>query len=61
MNDPNETPALDAMQQEIEKLRYGNRLLEDVWRELGPYDFPRDFPLELKVKIADFFGFDDSE
>lgn len=52
--------ALDAIFGEIENLRRAQELLEEVWREIGPYG---NDPVSDKTryKMQDFFGFDDSE
>jgi len=44
----------------IDRLKVGNKLLESLWREIGPYR-ERYIPDDLWFKVQDFFGFDDSE
>lgn len=51
---------LDKTLEDIAKLREAYELLERVYLEHGPYgDCP--IPDELRYKINDYFGFDDSE
>lgn len=51
---------LDKVLEEVNQLREAYELLEQVHLEHGAYgDCP--IPDELRYKINDFFGFDDSE
>ena len=51
---------IDKLLDDIERLKEGYKLLEDVYLEHGPYG---QDPIsdELRNKINNFFGFDDSE
>ncbi len=54
-----ETPNLNAILNEIEELKEGVGLLEEIWSELGPYT--DHLPIELRIKLQRYFNFDDSE
>lgn len=51
--------AFDKFVEDLQKLREGARLLEEVYLHCGGYGGP--MPDELRHKINDYFGFDDSE
>jgi hypothetical protein len=47
-----------AISQEDFNMLVGAReLLDKIWQEFGPYDFPNQ---ELRHKMQDFYRFDDS-
>lgn len=57
-----ETPSIDKLFAEIERLRQARALLEEVWKALGPYFGPDNkLPSELENKMQRFFQFDDGE
>lgn len=52
----------DQLQQKIDQLNdqmTALKLLEDIWRELGPYT--PHLPTELLIRLQQHFDFDDSE
>lgn len=70
MIDPHNTPALDAVMEEVDRLRAGAVLLEELYTAMGPYfhfrgtDLSWGTPEEADSiwdKVRDHFGFDDSE
>jgi hypothetical protein len=44
---------------DLKKIGQAEDLLTEVWHELGPYT--PHISRELRYKLQDFFGFDDSE
>lgn len=50
---------LNAVLEEIQDLKLSHELLEEVWRELGPYNTALSYP--LRNQLRNRFGFDDSE
>lgn len=50
---------INAFMEEIDHLKEGQELLESVWSELGPYT--NSLSNELRAKLQNYFGFDDSE
>jgi hypothetical protein len=70
-----ETPAIDQLFEDIEKLRRAAELLEKIWGLIGPYgrleveqgprgDLARSVhgePDRVWSEVRDHFGFDDSE
>ena len=53
-----ETPNIDNLFEEINRLKTGVQLLEELWSELGPYV---SVPIKLSYRINKFLGHDDSE
>jgi len=51
---------INKLMDELDTLRSGCRLLEDVYLEYGPYG-DGEISDELRRKINNFFKFDDSE
>ena len=51
---------INSLIDDIERLKAGYKLLEDIYLEVGPYE-SKKIPEELCYKMREFFGFDDSE
>jgi hypothetical protein len=51
---------IDKLLGDIGRLQEGYKLLEEVYLEHGPYG-QDPIPDDLRYKINNFFGFDDSE
>ena len=50
---------LEELKNEIKRLENALELLNDVWRDCGPYE--NTITDETRYKLQDFFDFDDSE
>ncbi len=55
-----ETPAIDAMIEEFNRMKEGAKLLEEIWTKTGLH-WDKPIPEELKAKIDNYFHLDDSE
>ena len=60
-NNPTETPALDTLFEELGRLQYAAKLLDEVYAHIGPYSGSISYTDEPWRKVRDFYGFDDSE
>ncbi len=55
------TVTIDKLIDEINRLQKGYELLEQVYLEVGGYGDDGPMTDELRYKLNNFFGFDDSE
>lgn len=51
---------IEKLIQELQKLRAALEILEQIWREVGPYH-TNEVSKESVNKMREFFEFDDSE
>lgn len=56
------TDRIEEFQAELNKLKEGCTLLEEIWNWCGPYGLLKEpIPEELLIQLQRYFDFDDSE
>jgi hypothetical protein len=53
-------PTIDAFFEEVNRMKLGLEILNDVWNDIGPYNMG-EVSKETLTKLHRFFKFDDSE